>query len=416
MKKVLKMISFILVVTLCMNALSVSHIEAKSSAVPLEEMKGVWISYLEFSSAGVSNMTKKQFQRYIDSMFERISSMGMNTVIVQVRPNADAMYPSKYFPWSVYASGKQGKSPGYDPTEYMVWAAHKKGLKFYAWINPYRVSAESTDFSKLSTDNMAKKWRESKNVNERRNVLSYQNGLYFNPSQKSVRTLIVNGIKELVMNYDLEGIVFDDYFYPSLGSTYKTNFDAKEYREYKKICLQNGNKPKSIENWRRSNISALLKRVKTAIHNLDSSLSFGVSPQGNISNLNSSSANYCDVKKWMNSKSYLDFICPQIYWSKENPVSPYEKVVKQWINLGDRSKVKLYVGIAVYKAGMSRQEANALSPADLRWSQIKTNLKEQVVIARKTEQVSGFMFYRYDNMVSSKAKVEMKNLQTVLNK
>lgn len=414
MKLISKIISITIACILSINLLSVPNIQAKQTDSVQKELKGVWISYLEFSSAGVNRMSKMEFQAYVDQMFERVSSMGLNTVIVQIRPGSDAMYASRYFPWSSYASGEQGKAPNYDPTSYMVTAAHNRGLKFYGWINPYRVSSVTTNIKKLSSNNMARKWRESKNFSKRRNVLTYQNQLYYNPSQKDVRTLIVNGVKEVVKNYKVDGIVFDDYFYPNLGNDYKTNFDYVEYKEYIEQCDENGVEPKSIINWRKSNVNALLKRTKTAIKAIDSKVAFGVSPQGNISNVTSVNANYCDIKRWMNGTAYMDFICPQIYWSTTNSVSPYEKVVKQWIQLGDTAKVKLYIGIAVYKAGLTKKEAQALVPADLRWYNEKTNLKEQVMLARNTKQVTGFMFYRYDNMVSSKAKDEMKNLQSVL--
>lgn len=378
------------------------------------ELKGAWISYLEYASAGVSKMNENQFKAYVDKMFDNCVDMGMNTVIVQVRPSGDALYPSRYFPWSQYVSGTQGKNPGYDPMAYMITSAHKHGLAFYAWINPYRVSGTSTSVSSLSTDNQARKWRSSSSTSVKRNVLTYNGQLYYNPSTSSVRTLIVNGIKEIVQKYDVEGIVFDDYFYPNLGTNYKTNFDYTEYKSYKLQCQKNGTTAKDIVSWRRSNVNTLLKKVKTVIKSIDSSVEFGVSPQGNISNLNSVSANYCDIQTWLNSTDYIDFISPQIYWSTANPVSPYSKVVNQWLELRKKNVVKMYVSVAVYKAGLTKKEANALSPADLEWYSSDTNLKRQVIIGRETGKVDGFMFYRYDNMISSKAKQEMDHLISIL--
>lgn len=378
------------------------------------ELRAAWISYLEYNSAGVSEMTQAQFQTYINNMFDKCIDMSMNTVIVQVRPSGDALYKSSYFPWSSYVSGKQGTSPGYDPLAYMVKAAHSRGLSLYAWINPYRVSATSTSVGNLSVNNQARKWRSSNSSSVKRNVLTYNSQLYYNPSKSEVRTLIVNGVKEIVKNYDVEGIIFDDYFYPNLGTGYKTNFDYTEYKQYKAACELDQTTAKSIVNWRRSNVNVLLKRVKAAIKSIDSSVEFGVSPQGNLTNLSSVSANYCDVSTWMNSTSYIDFIAPQIYWSTSNSVSPYEKVVNQWIDKRTSDNTKIYVAIAVYKAGLTKKEANALSPADLRWYSSRTNLKEQVSIGRETGEVDGFMFYRYDNMVSIKAATEMENLLSIL--
>lgn len=378
------------------------------------ELRGTWISYLEFNSAGVANMNKTQFQNYVDKTFDKCKEMNQNTVIVQVRPSGDALYPSKYFPWSSYVSGKQGKNPGYNPLVYMVSAAHKRNLKFYAWINPYRVSAVSTSISALSSDNQARKWRNSSSNSLKRNVLTYQNQLYYNPAKSDVQKLIVNGVKEIVQNYQVDGVVFDDYFYPNLGTEYKKNFDVTEYKSYQSACKKKGVTAKSIVNWRRENVNTMLRMVKSAIKQMDSQVEFGVSPQGNISNLQSLNSCYCDITTWMNSKDYIDFICPQIYWSTTNPYAPYESVLNQWLDLRKKNNVKMYVAIAVYKAGMSKKEANALSPADLRWYQSNKNLMEQVAIGRDTGCVDGFMFYRYDNMVSSKTSKEMKNLLSIL--
>lgn len=379
------------------------------------EMRGVWISYLEFLSAKTSNMTYSQFKSYINTMFTKCKNDRMNTVIVQVRPCGDALYPSSYFPWSSYISGTQGKNPGYDPLKYMVSAAHKRGLKFYAWINPYRVSMSGVTNSKyLSSGNQARKWRNSSYSSVKRNVLTYNGQMYYNPSKTAVQRLIVNGVKEIVKKYSVNGIIFDDYFYPNLGNSYQSNFDALEYKEYKSYCQEHDTSPTGIITWRRNKVNTLLKKVHSAIKNIDSSVRFGVSPQGNISNLESSTANYCDVKTWLKSTSYIDFVSPQIYWSTTNKTSPYKKVLNQWISLRGDSSVSIYASIAAYKAGLSKSEASALLPADTQWATSRTNLQRQVAYGRSTGKVDGFIIYRYDNMVSSKASSEMKNLIRIL--
>ena len=142
------------------------------------EMRAMWISYLEFKSTGY---TEEEFKAMIDEMFDNSVDLGMNTVIVQVRPFSDALYPSKYFPWSKYVSGTQGKDPGYDPLQYMVDAAHERGLEFHAWINPYRVTLQSGDYSALSEDNPARKWYEDEDTTKNRNVLSFDTDAKYLP-------------------------------------------------------------------------------------------------------------------------------------------------------------------------------------------------------------------------------------------
>ena len=379
------------------------------------ELKGVWISYLDFTTAGVQSMSEKQFQTYVDDMYKRCHSLGLNTVMVQVRPFGDAMYQSKIFPWSYYSSGKQGKSPGYDPLKYMVEKAKKSGIRFYAWVNPYRVSTVGiTNVNQLYKTNPARIWRNSNSAKLKRNVLTYSNQLYYNPAKDDVQKLIVDGVKEIVQNYHVDGIIFDDYFYPNLGNNYKANFDFSEYNSYKLSCSKSGKEPMTIVEWRRNNVNQLLKKVKAGIKAIDERVVFGVSPQGNLKNLSSNNSNYADVKTWMNSTDYIDFISPQIYWSFTNSVSPFGEVLDNWNDLRTKSLVNIYSSLAVYKAGMSKSEAKKLSPPDLEWSTSKTNLKRQVEYGRDTGYVDGFILYRYDNLFTEKTKSEIEGLKEIM--
>ncbi|SFR97292.1 glycoside hydrolase family 10 protein [Anaeromicropila populeti] len=379
------------------------------------EINAVWISYLEFASAKISSMSELEFHEYVDNMFEQCLNMKMNTVIVQVRPFGDALYESSYFPWSSYISGEQGVSPSFDPLEYMIEAAHSRGLDFYAWVNPYRVAAANvTDIKTLSSNNQARIWRESSSTDKKRNVLTYNKQMYYNPAKAEVRTLIVNGIREIVKNYDVEGIIFDDYFYPSLGSSYKTIFDYAEYKSYKSECESKGTTQKSIETWRRNNVNILLKRVQSAIKSIDDTVKFGISPQGNLNNLRANDKNYCDIDTWMSSTSYIDFISPQIYWSFTNSAAPFADMLDSWIQARTNEKVSIFVSLSAYKAGLSKAEASALSPADLEWYSSRNVLKRQVEYGRETGVVDGYMYFRFDNMVSSKASKEINNLVNIL--
>lgn len=377
-----------------------------------EEMKAVWISYLEFSGAGMSKMSKSKFQSYINKLFTNTKNLGLNTVIVQVRPTGDALYPSSYFPWSFYASGKQGKSAGYDPLACMVKAAHDKGLKIHAWINPYRVMATGTNVKALSSNNPARKWRSSSSSSKRRNVLTFNGALYYNPAKSDVQNLIVNGVKEIVKKYDVDGIHFDDYFYPALGNKYKSNFDAKEYKSYVKNCKKKKIDAKSIVSWRRGNVNNLVQKVYKAIKSINEDVQFGISPAGNIANLYASDRYYVDVKKWMKSSNYVDYICPQVYWSFSHAVCPYTNTVKQWTAIKKNDNVDLYIGLAAYRAGISKKEAKAIG--DTGWAKSKQELKKQVTTGRNINGIDGFVFYRYDNLFSSRLKQERANLKKIL--
>lgn len=345
------------------------------------ELKAVWISYLEFSSTGY---TEEAFTTYVEEMFDNVVDLNMNAVIVQVRPFGDAMYASSYFPWSKYISGTQGKNPGFDPLEIMIEAAHERSLEIHAWINPYRIST-STDVKTLADSNPAKKWLTDKSTTNDRNVLTFNGSLYYNPASSQVRKLIVNGVKEIVTNYDVDGIHFDDYFYPTLGKNYATLFDAQEYNTYVKTQQDAGKTVKSIADWRRGNVNTLIKSVYSTIKSIDSTVSFGVSPQGNIDNLMSDEKLYVDIKTWLSKDGYIDYIAPQIYWTFENSICPFDDTLDRWLALRTNKKVSMYVGIANYRAGSS------IEP---QWKE-DTILADMVQYSRDTGLVDGFMFFRY---------------------
>ena len=371
-----------------------SSTEETDTPSDTEEMKAMWVSYLELGS---SKKTEAQWKAKIDSIIENCIEYGMNTIIFQVRPFGDALYESDYFPWSQYVSGKQGTDPGYDPFEYVVEASHKNGLKVEAWINPYRVSSTSTDVSKLSNDNPARIFRGTKG--KERYVLAFNNGLYYNPSISEVRQLIINGVKEIVEKYDVDGIHLDDYFYPSLGTSYKSNFDATEYKA-------SGSKL-AIDDWRRENVNSLVKGLYSAVKSIDKNVRFGISPAGNIDNLRSSSSYYVDIDTWLSKTGYVDYICPQIYWSFDHKTAAYDKMVDKWVQLNKAGIADLYIGIAVYKAGYSNVDSGE-------WGKKSTILRDQILYGRETGEVDGYMFFRYDSFQNSVAQKEVANLVKVL--
>ena len=370
------------------------------------EFRAVWISYLEFSKKGY---TEKQFKKHIDQMFDNSVKLNMNAVIVQIRPTGDALYDSDYFPWSVYVSGKQGKNPGFDPLKYMVKAAHKRGLEFHAWLNPYRVTLNSTNYKTLSKDNPARIWHEDKNKKNDRNVLKFGKSLYYNPASKQVQNMIISDIGNIVKKYDVDGIHFDDYFYPSLGKSYQKNFDYKEYNTYKKNAVKSGKTPMSIVAWRRNNVNTLVRNTYKTIKKIDPSVSFGISPHGNISNLMAKDKYYVDVKKWLSNTGYVDYIAPQIYWSFTHKICPFDDTVDEWLDLRTKDSINIYIGIANYKAKEKIKD-------DPEWKKVNNELKRQVEYGRKTGSVDGFCFFRYEHLFKKSMKIEVNNLTKILNK
>lgn len=392
--------------SVAVNAAAASDAQTEQTTANTDEYKALWFSYYDYTAyrAKYKKRNATTFKKYFTQAVKKGKSLGMNCIIVHVRPFGDAMYKSKYFPWSKCISGKQGKNPGYDPLKIMTQVAHANGMKIEAWINPYRVASGSTNYKKLSTKNPARKWHNKKKT--RRNVLAYKGSLYYNPAKAQVRNLIVNGVKEIVENYDVDGIHMDDYFYPAFSSSnVNSAFDAKEYRA---STMAKGKK--SIVKFRRNQVNMLVKAIHRAVKSIDPSVTFGISPAGNIDNLTSRYSYYVDINKWLNSSDYVDYICPQIYWGFKHPYAKFGRVTNRWMKAAKSKKVKVYIGIAVYRAG---HNTGASSSERREWRSDANILKKQVQYARK-KGCDGFAFFDYQDLKSKTSARAVKNLKKVL--
>lgn len=419
LKKQKIIICFVLAITLSLSPVT-SLSSAKKNTIPEKiggkkvtikgEMRGLWISFFDFE---YKKYSYEKYKKKIKTMYSTAKKEGCNTIFFHVRPCSDALYPSAYYPWSAIISGKRGKNPGYDPLKYAIELAHKKGLSFHAWINPYRVTHSIKPLNKVAHSGQVYKWMKSGNASQKRNVLTYQGKKYLNPAKTDVQNLIVNGTLEIIKRYNVDGIHFDDYFYPNLGNKYKKNFDAKEYKEYKKNCKAHGQKHMNIVKWRRNNVSTLVNKLYTAIHATDPQCQFGISPAGNIDNLYAKNNYYVDVKRWLREPGFIDYLCPQIYWSFTHKVCPFKKTANKWGTLPRLSNINMYCGIAAFRAGINKLEARTI--ADTGWASKKSNiLKRQVLHIRKTKLYNGYVLFDYVDLKRKSAKKELKNLRSIL--
>ena len=368
-------------------------------AVVSGERRAAWITYLEYANI-LKGKSKSVFQANINAVFDNCIGQGLNTVILQVRPYGDALYDSDYFPWSSYASGTEGVSPGFDPLQVMVQSARARGLRVEAWINPYRIRTGSSNA--LSDDNPAAKWlAEGSDC-----VVKTSSGIYYNPAREEVRQLVVNGVAELVRNYDIDAIHFDDYFYPNPDDS----FDSAAYQEY-----LNAGGTLGRGDWRRENVNKLVRAVYSTIKGIDSSVELGISPQCNMSN--NYNQQYIDVAKWLSNTGYVDYIAPQLYVGFENATAPYAQTVAQWNNMIKVSGIDLYVGLAAYKIGQTDTWAGS---GKSEWLNVTDMLKRQVEVSREQNHYQGFILYRYDSFanpasgVKSQVSQEMANLRAIL--
>lgn len=312
------------------------------------EMKAVWISYLDIQES-LKDKNKSDFKKQANSMFESIKNKGLNTVIIQVRAFSDAIYPSSYYSWASYITSNSG-GPGYDPLEILVDAAHDNDLSIQAWINPYRTSSAGVA----------------------------------NPGSSSVINKIVNGVAEIVKNYNVDGIHFDDYFYASTDTTSQST--------------------------KMKNVNKMVKKVYAKIKSIDSNVVFGISPQGNMDN---AKAVGCDIDTWLSKSGYIDYICPQLYWSDNYVTSSgttkmFTERLNQWVAANKGNKT-MYIGLALYKAGTS---SSSTWGTDAGWGNSTSNLTSQYSKAISVG-ADGYAVFRYDYLFTSAGKKEMANLKNV---
>lgn len=363
------------------------------------ELRGVWFSYLDWQNMPTD---EAGFKAAADQVMSDIQKKGMNAIFCHVHSHSDAYYPSSVLPTSKFLPGN-GR---FDALQYMIDSAHRHGLRFHAWFNPYRVTGYQMKWSDVPAGSIVKQWYASGN----RNVLLFDGNYYLNPAQPAVRDLVVSSIREVLTKYAIDGVQFDDYFYPDLGKDAATNFDYPEYQLY------SGNA--SITEWRKANVSALIAAVYQTVHAVRPSAVFGVSPVGPLRNLRSEKSYFVDIDTWMSHTGYIDYVLPQIYFDFEQKTgsgvasdAAYATCLNSWLQLRQKTggKVKLYVGLALYKCGTSAWDGNA-KPEWLRRSDI---LLREVQLARQSGQVSGFGIYAYQNFDDAAAQAELANLRTV---
>lgn len=366
------------------------------------EMRGVWVSYLDWNGWAKD---EAGYKKAMDQTLDLCVQKGLNAVFLQVRPDGDAMYPSQYFPWSKFASGKQGKNPGYDPLAYAVQAAHQRGLQLHAWINPYRITGYLNRYSDLCASNPAIAWAKDGDSSNDRWVLCQNGEYYYNPAIPQVRQLIIDGVKEIVTNYEVDGIHFDDYFYPNLDdSKAETWFDYPEY--------QASGTSLSVAAWRRNNVNELVRGVYGAVKSIRPQALFGISPEGYLQNLRKDTRQFTDVDAWMTQSGYVDYLMPQIYWgfeAKQNGQAAgyaFANCLNEWVTLKKKGNVKLYVGLALYKTGTDAVDGNEVPE----WQRYHDIMKREVQAGRATGQVSGYCFYDLSSLTRAASAEEVANV------
>ncbi|WP_285728778.1 family 10 glycosylhydrolase [Nocardiopsis sp. ATB16-24] len=309
------------------------------------QMRGAWLTTVgNIDWPSKPGLSAEEQKKEMDERLDEAVDLDLNTVFLHVRPTADAVYESDMEPWSKYLTGEQGGDPGYDPLEYAVEEAHKRGLELHAWFNPYRVGMNS-DIEELADDHPAKEnpdW-----------LVTHGREGYFDPGNPDVRNWVTDVIMDVVERYDIDGVHFDDFFYPYPAEN--ATFDDDESWE------EHGEGFDDRDQWRRNNVNQLIRDVDERIEETKPWVRFGISPFGiwrndtsdssgsPTSGLESYSAQHADTRAWIREE-IIDYVVPQLYWERGFDDADYEKLVPWWSEEVKDTDVDLYIGQAAYRA------------------------------------------------------------------
>ena len=350
-------------------------------ALTAGEWRAVWVSYLEWAAMDFS--TEDAFRAGVVQLLDNCTGLGLNTVLAQVRPFGDALYRSSLFPWSHLCTGVQGQDPGFDPLDVLLTEAHARGLSLEAWVNPYRLRSSASMPPVLAENSLLNTHPEW--------VCTVNEGAYLNPAIPEAADYVVQGVAELVQNYAVDGIHFDDYFYP----TTDPSIDAAQFAASGETDLTA---------WRRANVTRLVKAAHDAVKATDPTLRFGVSPQGNPDN--DRNEQYTDLSVWLTASgadAVVDYLCPQIYWGYGYTLSSgstrfaFENITAEWLALPRAESTALYFGLGAYRVGVGDGGANADSVSQ--WC-TGSALARQVTDLRSAG-AGGWALYRYGSLFRS---------------
>ena len=383
---------YILIVLIILIIITILSNNKEERNTTIDENRSIFISYIELNEYIDKNSVKNSKEN-IKTMIKNINNLGFNTVILQVRSFSDAIYKSNIFPWSSTVSDKEGINPRFDVLKYFLKETNKYNMSLYAWINPYRVRT-TNDIKSISTKNPAYKYINT-------DTLYINNGIHYNPAKEEVINLITNGVEELVKNYKVDGVLFDDYFYPS------NDIDIKDYNLYIK-----SNNYIDLKTYHLNNVNKMVKQVHTICKKYN--VKFGISPDGNIDN--NYNKNYADVKKWCSSKEYIDFIMPQIYYGFYNETKAFNNVIKEWESI-ITNDIDFQIVLAFYKIGQVDKYAKSGSNE---WIDNHDIIMREIILSRNSKNYKGFSLFRYDYLFNDKYKSnsineEINNMMKVLN-
>ncbi len=372
---------------------------APAPDTPKRQFRAMWIaSVVNIDWPSRTGLPVAEQQAEYLHWLDVARSRNLNAVVVQIRPTADAFWPSPYEPWSQYLTGVQGQDPGYDPLAFAVTEAHKRNLEFHAWFNPYRVSMQD-DPSKLIPSHPARVHPDW--------VQAYGGKLYYDPGVPAVRAFVEDAMLDAITRYDIDGVHFDDYFYPYPVGTEQFPDDAT-------FARYGGGFTDKLD-WRRHNIDALVHELSQRMHAAKPWLKFGISPFGvwrnkatdpTGSDTTAGVQTYddlgADTRKWVREQ-WLDYINPQVYWALGFEPAAYDVIVPWWSDTVAGTHVQLYIGEATYKQGTSTQSPGWMVP---------TEIADHLAFDQRYPQVDGNVYFSAKDVLADR----LGNMTEVVNR
>ncbi|MDT0345633.1 glycoside hydrolase family 10 protein [Streptomyces litchfieldiae] len=351
------------------------------------DVRGMWIATLaNIDWPAAQGLSPADAQAELTGLLDTAADWGLNTVFLQVRPTADALWPSPFEPWSQWLTGVPGRDPGWDPLDFAVREAHDRGLALHTWFNPYRVATHD-DPGKLAEGHPVRDhpgW-----------AVPYGGRLYYNPGLPEVRAFVQDAMMHAVESYEIDGVHWDDYFYPYPVAGEEFDDDAA-FREH-------GGGYEDRGDWRRHNIDLLVREMRDRVRAARPGVPFGVSPfaiwrnratdplgsdtDGGVQTYDDL---YADVRTWV-KEGWLDYVVPQVYWHIGNTAADYATLVRWWSDVAEGTDVALYIGEALYKAGDPAQPEAWQDPAEL---------SRHLTLCRDHAPVGGNVFYSASQVLS----------------
>ena len=344
------------------------------------EFRAVWVATVRnMDWPSRPGMTTEEQQQELLSILDRVAGLNMNAVVLQVRTEGDALYASRFEPWSRYLTGEQGKKPDplWDPLEFAVAEAHKRGLELHAWFNPYRAAFRRDE--PTASSHVSKRRRDL--------VVPYGQYLWMDPGKAEVRQLMLRAVMDVVRRYDIDAVHIDDYFYPYPESRDGRRIPFPDSRTYATYRRSGGTL--DLASWRRRNVDGLIDEFYTSVKRAKPWVKVGISPFGiwrpgypatTTAGLDQYDDLYADARKWLRD-GMLDYIAPQLYWPTRPPEQSYPVLLKWWSDENVKGR-HVWPGLALYKIPLTTRSRMA---AD--------EITEQVEITRDTPGATGHVHF-----------------------